>query len=176
MQISVLDVRSMLKAKQKPYDLIMSRVESLGKHDVFELHTPFKPTPLYKVLGKRGLQSVYCKKSLTHYVSQFTYAELGEDTFHVDLRSDDAAWSNGLDAAIGETLNSDLLNGGAQQVAVWTFADSELPALRKPKAEGVPEGGFPAPEVSYPAAAIKDFTCVQVTSFEDAQLLYFRAR
>lgn len=49
-----LDVRPMLSAKIEPFSAIMDKVKSLQEGDVFVLHAPFKPTPLFKVMGRKG--------------------------------------------------------------------------------------------------------------------------
>lgn len=49
-----LDVRPMLSAKIEPFSAIMGKVKSLQADDLFVLHAPFKPTPLFKVMKRKG--------------------------------------------------------------------------------------------------------------------------
>ncbi|WP_313893569.1 DUF2249 domain-containing protein [Psychrobacillus sp.] len=51
-----LDVREDLLLKKEPFDKIMGVVKTLEKDQVFVLHAPFNPTPLHKVLGRKGFQ------------------------------------------------------------------------------------------------------------------------
>lgn len=55
-QIVELDVRPILEAKKEPFKQIMEAIHSLKNGDQLVLHATFKPTPLMKVLGKKGYQ------------------------------------------------------------------------------------------------------------------------
>lgn len=58
MEIKVveLDVREDLKNKNEPFQKIMEAIQGLEGGDVFILHAPFQPTPLYSVLGAKGFE------------------------------------------------------------------------------------------------------------------------
>ncbi|MGG1517815.1 DUF2249 domain-containing protein [Paenibacillus oryzisoli] len=49
-----LDVRPHLKKKLEPFKLIMDAVTALEPEDLFILHAPFKPTPLFGVMKVKG--------------------------------------------------------------------------------------------------------------------------
>jgi len=49
-----LDVREDLKNKIEPFQKIMGAIKELDIGDVFILHAPFKPTPLFMVLKGKG--------------------------------------------------------------------------------------------------------------------------
>ncbi len=66
-----LDVRQLLQARQKPFNLIMDTVQSVTEADVFELHAPFSPVPLIKLLGKKGYASSQLRLGPKHYATQF---------------------------------------------------------------------------------------------------------
>lgn len=51
-----LDVREDLKLKKEPFDKIMGVVKQLKEGQVFELHAPFNPLPLHKVMGGKGFE------------------------------------------------------------------------------------------------------------------------
>lgn len=53
-KIVELDVREDIKNKLEPFQKIMSAVKDLQEGDVFILHAPFKPTPLFTVLKAKG--------------------------------------------------------------------------------------------------------------------------
>ncbi|MED3625042.1 DUF2249 domain-containing protein [Neobacillus thermocopriae] len=53
-KIVELDVREDLKNKIEPFQKIMDAVKALEKDDVFILHAPFKPVPLFAVLKAKG--------------------------------------------------------------------------------------------------------------------------
>ena len=50
-----VDVRDDLRRGEEPFAKIMAAVKSLGDDQVLVLRAPFEPTPLYDVLGRRGL-------------------------------------------------------------------------------------------------------------------------
>lgn len=54
--IVILDVREDLKLNKEPFDKIMGIVKQLKEGQVFELHAPFNPLPLHKVLGRKGFE------------------------------------------------------------------------------------------------------------------------
>lgn len=85
-QIIDLDVRDILRAKQEPFELIMSTVEKLGEQDVLQLHATFKPEPLLRVLGRQKLKSIVLEKESDHFIVQF-YKDARElPLFHLDNR------------------------------------------------------------------------------------------
>jgi uncharacterized protein (DUF2249 family) len=49
-----LDVREDLSNKIEPFQKIMGAVKELADNDIFVLHAPFKPVPLYAVLKAKG--------------------------------------------------------------------------------------------------------------------------
>lgn len=49
-----LDVRPDIERGEEPFTRIMSAVKALGEGEVFVLHVPFEPIPLYGVLGRLG--------------------------------------------------------------------------------------------------------------------------
>ncbi|MGG3469593.1 DUF2249 domain-containing protein [Neobacillus pocheonensis] len=49
-----LDVREDLKNKIKPFQKIMEAIKELKNDDIFILHAPFKPVPLFAVLKAKG--------------------------------------------------------------------------------------------------------------------------
>jgi hypothetical protein len=54
-RIIELDVREDLKKKQEPFQKIMEAIKELkGENDIFILHAPFKPTPLFAILKAKG--------------------------------------------------------------------------------------------------------------------------
>ncbi|UOF92053.1 DUF2249 domain-containing protein [Fodinisporobacter ferrooxydans] len=66
-----LDVRDILKAKLEPFQKIMETVGSLQETDILQLHTTFRPTPLLKVLGKKGYNHVVLQMDKEHFIIQF---------------------------------------------------------------------------------------------------------
>jgi len=54
--VVTLDVREDLKLKKEPFDKIMGVVKQLKEGQVFELHAPFNPLPLHKVMGRKGFE------------------------------------------------------------------------------------------------------------------------
>lgn len=49
-----LDVRDAIRRGEEPFAMIMAAVAGLGPDQALVLRAPFEPTPLYRVLGKRG--------------------------------------------------------------------------------------------------------------------------
>jgi hypothetical protein len=49
-----LDVREDLKNKIEPFQKIMEAIKDLTDNDIFILHAPFKPVPLFAVLKAKG--------------------------------------------------------------------------------------------------------------------------
>lgn len=49
-----LDVREDIKNKQEPFQKIMEAVRNLDEQDIFILHAPFKPLPLFPILKAKG--------------------------------------------------------------------------------------------------------------------------
>ena len=84
MRVVDLDVRTILKAKGNPFKLISQTVDGLKEDQLLQLHTPFAPTPLYRVLGRRGFTHATIQLKRTHFVTQFYSAALGENWFFVD--------------------------------------------------------------------------------------------
>lgn len=53
-RIVELDVREDLNKKLEPFQKIMNAVVDLQENDVFILHAPFRPVPLFAVLKAKG--------------------------------------------------------------------------------------------------------------------------
>ncbi|MEH7075523.1 DUF2249 domain-containing protein [Neobacillus drentensis] len=53
-RIIELDVREDLKNKIEPFQKIMEAIKELNGDDIFILHAPFKPVPLFGVLKAKG--------------------------------------------------------------------------------------------------------------------------
>ncbi|MCM2531871.1 DUF2249 domain-containing protein [Neobacillus pocheonensis] len=53
-RIIELDVREDLKNKIEPFQKIMGAIKELDDNDIFILHAPFKPVPLFAVLKAKG--------------------------------------------------------------------------------------------------------------------------
>jgi hypothetical protein len=49
-----LDVREDVKNNLEPFQKIMAAVADLNKNDIFILHAPMKPVPLYTVMKAKG--------------------------------------------------------------------------------------------------------------------------
>jgi Uncharacterized conserved protein (DUF2249) len=49
-----LDVREDLKNNIEPFQKIMEAIKDLTDNDIFVLHAPFKPIPLFAVLKAKG--------------------------------------------------------------------------------------------------------------------------
>lgn len=84
MRVVDLDVRKILLAKGNPFKLISQTIDGLKEDELLQLHTPFVPTPLYRVLGRRGFTHATVQLKRTHFVTQFYSATLGENWFFVD--------------------------------------------------------------------------------------------
>lgn len=66
-----LDVRPILEAKKEPFKEIMGAVKSLRNGDTLVLHTTFKPTPLLKVMGKKGYSNECFHEGEKHWKIHF---------------------------------------------------------------------------------------------------------
>ncbi|MEH7481976.1 DUF2249 domain-containing protein [Neobacillus drentensis] len=53
-RIIELDVREDLKNKIEPFQKIMEAIKEVKDNDIFILHAPFKPVPLFAVLKAKG--------------------------------------------------------------------------------------------------------------------------
>ena len=85
MYIEHLDVRSILRAKGNPFKRISQTVSDLKDDGIFELRTTFRPTPLYRVLGKKGFTHMTICLGKADYLTQF-YRDNEQPRFVVDLR------------------------------------------------------------------------------------------
>ncbi|THF76060.1 DUF2249 domain-containing protein [Cohnella fermenti] len=72
-RIVELDVRPCLSKKIEPFQLIMETVKKLDVDDIFVLHAPFKPTPLFGVLKMKGLSGHAEQREKDHWVSTFVH-------------------------------------------------------------------------------------------------------
>jgi hypothetical protein len=67
-----LDVREDINNKLEPFQKIMEAIGELNLNDVFVLHAPFKPVPLYGVLRAKGFDHEVEKIEAKHYKIIFT--------------------------------------------------------------------------------------------------------
>lgn len=74
-----LDVRPILAAKQEPFKQIMDAIDSLKKGDMLILHAPFKPSPLIKILGKKGYQTEAFHEDKKHWKIHFWKEDVSND-------------------------------------------------------------------------------------------------
>lgn len=68
-----LDVRPSLQKKVEPFKLIMDTVKALNKEDIFVLHAPFKPTPLFGLMKTKGYNRKVEKIESDHWVITFLH-------------------------------------------------------------------------------------------------------
>ncbi len=71
-KIVELDVREDLKNKLEPFQKIMSAIAGLDANDVFILHAPFKPVPLFGVLKAKGFEHKAEEIDKKHWKVTFT--------------------------------------------------------------------------------------------------------
>ncbi|GHH98237.1 DUF2249 domain-containing protein [Neobacillus kokaensis] len=71
-KIIELDVREDLKNKIEPFQKIMEAVKECKKDDIFILHAPFKPTPLFTVLKAKGFSHDAVEIEKKHWKVTFT--------------------------------------------------------------------------------------------------------
>ncbi|PLR77193.1 hypothetical protein CU633_11645 [Bacillus sp. V3-13] len=71
-KIVELDVRDDLKNKLEPFQKIMEAVSELKENDVFILHAPFKPVPLFPVLKAKGFEAESEQIEKKHWKVVFT--------------------------------------------------------------------------------------------------------
>jgi hypothetical protein len=67
-----LDVREDLKNKIEPFQKIMNAIKDLTAEDIFVLHAPFKPTPLFGVLKAKGFDHEEEEIEKKHWKITFT--------------------------------------------------------------------------------------------------------
>ena len=67
-----LDVREDIQNKLEPFAKIMNAISCLSANDIFILHVPFKPVPLYGVLKAKGFEYEAEKIGAKHYRIIFT--------------------------------------------------------------------------------------------------------
>ncbi|MED3572011.1 DUF2249 domain-containing protein [Cytobacillus praedii] len=67
-----LDVREDIKNKLEPFQKIMQAITGLEKGDVFILHAPFKPAPLFTVLKAKGFEHEAEELEKKHWKVTFT--------------------------------------------------------------------------------------------------------
>jgi uncharacterized protein (DUF2249 family) len=76
-KILELDVREDLKNKIEPFQKIMEALKELkGDNDIFILHAPFKPTPLFAVLKAKGFTHEEEEIDKKHWKVTFTKKSL----------------------------------------------------------------------------------------------------
>ncbi|ETI70041.1 DUF2249 domain-containing protein [Neobacillus vireti] len=71
-RIIELDVRDDLKSKIEPFQKIMEAMKELGANDIFILHAPFKPVPLFAVLKAKGFSHEEEELEKKHWKVTFT--------------------------------------------------------------------------------------------------------
>lgn len=71
-RIIELDVREDLKNKIEPFQKIMEVIKELKDHDIFILHAPFKPVPLFVVLKAKGFTHEEDELEKGHWKVKFT--------------------------------------------------------------------------------------------------------
>ncbi|WP_042355315.1 DUF2249 domain-containing protein [Bacillus rubiinfantis] len=71
-KIIELDVREDLKNKIEPFQKIMEAVKECKQNDIFILHAPFKPTPLFTVLKAKGFSHEEEQIEKKHWKITFT--------------------------------------------------------------------------------------------------------
>jgi hypothetical protein len=67
-----LDVREDLKYKLEPFQKIMTAISGLEENDIFILHAPFKPVPLFAVLKAKGFTNEVEEIEKKHWKVTFT--------------------------------------------------------------------------------------------------------
>ncbi|WP_449620269.1 DUF2249 domain-containing protein [Robertmurraya sp. Marseille-Q9965] len=71
-KIIELDVREDLKNNIEPFQKIMEAIKNLSAGDVFILHAPFKPAPLFTVLKAKGFEHEAEELEKKHWKVTFT--------------------------------------------------------------------------------------------------------
>lgn len=71
-RIVELDVREDLNNKLEPFQKIMTAIADLNENDVFILHSPFKPVPLFAVLKAKGFSHEAEEIEKKHWKVTFT--------------------------------------------------------------------------------------------------------
>jgi hypothetical protein len=71
-RIVELDVREDLNNKLEPFQKIMMAIADLNENDVFILHAPFKPVPLFAVLKAKGFSHEAEEIEKKHWKVTFT--------------------------------------------------------------------------------------------------------
>ncbi|MFZ7943090.1 MULTISPECIES: DUF2249 domain-containing protein [Bacillaceae] len=67
-----LDVREDLKNKIEPFQKIMETIKECKNNDIFILHAPFKPVPLFAVLKAKGFTHEEVEIEKKHWKVIFT--------------------------------------------------------------------------------------------------------
>lgn len=71
-KIVELDVREDIENKLEPFQKIMEAIEDLKAEDVFILHAPFKPVPLFAVMKGKGFEDKTEELDKKHWKITFT--------------------------------------------------------------------------------------------------------
>ncbi|MFD2445802.1 DUF2249 domain-containing protein [Bacillus sp. CGMCC 1.16607] len=71
-KIIELDVREDLNNKLEPFQKIMSAISGLKENDVFILHAPFIPGPLFAVMKAKGFTHKAEELEKKHWKVTFT--------------------------------------------------------------------------------------------------------
>lgn len=71
-KIVELDVREDIKNKLEPFQKIMQAIGELENDDIFILHAPFKPLPLYPIMKGKGFEYEAEEIAKKHWKITFT--------------------------------------------------------------------------------------------------------
>jgi uncharacterized protein (DUF2249 family) len=71
-KVVVLDVREDLNNKLEPFQKIMEAIADLKAQDIFILHAPFKPVPLFAMLKAKGFEHESEEMEKKHWKVTFT--------------------------------------------------------------------------------------------------------
>jgi hypothetical protein len=79
-RIVELDVREDLKNKIEPFQKIITAVTDLKEDDIFVLHAPFKPVPLFAVMKAKGFIHEEEEVEKKHWKITFIKRGVSDDT------------------------------------------------------------------------------------------------
>lgn len=129
-KIVELDVREMLRAKEEPFQLIMTTVGNLEAEDVLELHATFRPDPLLRVLGKQGFAGAILEEDPAHFIVQFTKEQTDIPYFHIDNRGLEPPQP--MVRTLGYLDNRTEFQNGEMGLEIW---NERVPAFLLPELE-----------------------------------------
>lgn len=70
-----LDVRELLRNNTDPFELIMTTVKTLNRHDMLVLHATMKPVPLLGLMKLKGFSGKAEKRGDGHWITVFVHKE-----------------------------------------------------------------------------------------------------